>query len=72
MRSLKDIINDYCNDPRTIAGKDNDGKAFYKVIISNLERSGLEEKDFVNYLCDDICKFEDLSSFTSSMRALLS
>ena len=72
VRSLKDIINDYCNDPRTIAGKDNDGKAFYKVIISNLERSGLEEKDFVNYLCDDICKFEDMSSFTSSMRALLS
>ena len=41
IRSLKDIINDYNNDPRTKKGLDNDGKAFYKVIISNLDRLGI-------------------------------
>ena len=63
IRSLKDIINDYNNDPRTKKGLDNDGKAFYKVIISNLERVGITEQAFITYLCDDICGYEDISKF---------
>ena len=72
VRSLKDIIDDYCNDPRTIKGQDNDGKNFYKVVISNVEKSGISEQSFITYLCNDICGFEDISSFTSSLKSLLS
>lgn len=72
VRSLKDIIYDYNNDIRTKTGTDNDGKAFYKVVISNLEKSGLSEQEFITYLCDDICKYEDISKFVENMRALLS
>lgn len=71
IRSLKDIINDYNNDPRTKKGLDNDGKAFYKVIISNLERVGITEQAFITYLCDDICGYEDISKFVESMEKLL-
>jgi hypothetical protein len=47
IRSLKDIIDDYNNDSRTKNGMDNDGKAFYKVIISNLEKVGITEQSFI-------------------------
>ena len=72
IRSLKDIINDYNNDPRTKKGLDNDGKSFYKVIIANLEKSGITEKAFITYLCEDICSYEDISGFVDSMKRLLS
>lgn len=71
IRSLKDIINDYNNDPRTKKGLDNDGKAFYKVIISNLERVGINEQSFITYLCDDIFGYEDTSKFVESIKKLL-
>jgi len=71
VRSLKDIIHDYCNDPRTRQGKDNDGKSFYKVIISNLIRSGMDETTFINNLCDDVFKFENTSTFVTSLTKLL-
>ena len=69
--SLKDIIDDYNNDSRTKNGMDNDGKAFYKVIISNLEKVGITEQSFITYLCDDICSYEDISKFVDSMKKLL-
>lgn len=72
VRSLNDIIADYNNDPRTKKGLDNDGKSFYKVIISNLEKSGITERDFVGYLCEDICIYEDISGFVASLTKLLS
>lgn len=71
VRSLRDIINDYKNDPRTQTGKDNDGKNFYKVVISNLESSGISEQSFITYLCDDICEYEDISGFVASISKLL-
>lgn len=71
IRSLIDIINDYNNDSRTKSGLDNDGKAFYKVIISNLEKVGITEQSFVTYLCDDILGYEDTSKFVESMKELL-
>lgn len=71
VRSLKDIINDYSNDPRTRNDLNNDGKAFYKVLISNLEKAGITEESFVSYLCDDICSFEDVSGFVESLKKLL-
>ena len=72
IRSLKDIINDYKNDTRTKNTKDNDGKAFYKVVIANLERSGITEQAFITYLCEDICSYEDISGFVDRMKKLLS
>lgn len=71
IRSLTDIINDYNNDPRTKKGFDNDGKVFYKVIISNLEKSGITERSFITYLCDDICGYEDISKFVEGIEKLL-
>lgn len=71
IRSLKDIIDDYNNDSRTKTGKDKDGKAFYKVITSNLEKAGITESSFITYLCDDICSYEDISKFVNSMKKLL-
>lgn len=72
IRSLKDIINDYNNDPRTKKGFDNDGKTFYKIVRVNLEKVGITEQSFVTYLCDDICEYENISKFVDSMKKLLS
>ena len=52
-------------------GFDNDGKNFYKVVISNLEKNGMLETQFINYLCEDICSYEDISGFVSSLTRLL-
>ena len=71
IRSLKDIIHDYNNDERTKKTKDNDGKAFYKVVIANLEKSGITEQAFITYLCDDICSYEDISGFVDRITKLL-
>lgn len=73
-RSLKDIIHDYKNDARTKLSKDNDGKNFYSILISNLEKNGIQEQDFVKYLCDDIAELEatEIKSFTVTLTYLLS
>jgi len=52
-------------------GLDNDGKAFYKVVIANLEKVGITVRSFITYLCDDICEYEDISKFIESMKKLL-
>ena len=71
-RSLKDIIQDYENDDRTKHNKKKNGKAFYEVLVSNLELNGMQEKDFIKYLCDDIYAYEQPSSFVQSLTKLLS
>jgi len=70
-RSLKDIIFDYKNDSRTEMSKDDDGKNFYKVLRSNLNKIGLDEDSFIKCLCDDIYSYEDLSKFISTLTKLL-
>ncbi|MFL8578204.1 ATP-dependent nuclease [Clostridioides difficile] len=70
-RSLKDIVLDYQNDSRTLNGSDNDGKILYKVICSNLIKSGIDEQSFVKYLCDDIYSYEDLTKFITTLSKLL-
>lgn len=70
-RSIQNIIADYLNDPRTVINKDDDGKNFYKVILSNLERIGISEKEFIKFLCDDIYSYVDMNSFISSLTKLL-
>lgn len=71
-RSLQDIINDYKNDKRTRQGKDTDGKNLYKVIISNIERTGISEDDFIKYLSDDIYDYEKPIKFVETLTKLLS
>lgn len=70
-RSLPDIISDYRNDSRTIAGKDGDGKNFYKVILANVEKTGISEVDFIKYIADDIYDYENPSNFVVSLAKLL-
>jgi predicted ATP-dependent endonuclease of OLD family len=72
-RSLKDIIFDYKNDPRTKKKPDKDGKAFYDVVCSNLLKNGIEEKDFIKYLCDDISEIEvsEMQQFTQTLSRIL-
>ena len=48
-----------------------DRKNFYKVILSNVEKIGISEKDFIKYLCDDIYGYLERKGFTSSLKALL-
>ncbi len=71
-RSLQDIILDYKNDPRTKISNDNDGKNFYKIICSNLEKIGMNEEKFIQYLSDDIYKYEKPIKFVDSLKKLLS
>ena len=71
-RSLQDILLDYKNDERTQKGKDNDGKNLYSVIISNVEKSGVSEEDFIKYISDDIYEYEKPVRFVESLKKLLS
>lgn len=70
-RSLNDIIFDYKNDMRTKMGNDNAGKHFYSVLISNLDRIGIKETDFIKYLCDDIYHYEKPEKFIKALSQLL-
>ena len=71
-RSLTDIINDYRNDPRTINGKDNAGKNLYSVIISNIEKTGISESKFIDYLANDIYDYEKPTVFVETLKKLMS
>lgn len=70
-RPLKDILADYKNNPKTIHGGDKAGKGLYQVLCSNLNKNGIEEAKFIQYLCDDIFQFENISSFKQSLLDIL-
>lgn len=71
-RSLNDIIADYKNDDRTRAGKDNDGKNFYKIVISNLNEIGMSEDIFIKNFAKDIYEYEKPVRFVNTLKSLLS
>lgn len=71
-RSLQNIIDDYNNDERTRKSRDSDGKNFYKVICSNLEKIDISESDFIKYIADDIYEYEHPIKFVENLRNLLS
>ena len=71
IRSLNDIIKDFLNDDRTQNSNNTNGKYFYKILISNLEKCGISEDNFMIYLCDEIFNYEDMSKFNDSLRALI-
>ena len=68
-RSLEDILADYNNNFDT--NRDKNGKQLYKLIISNLNSIGIDEDKFLEYICGDIYKYENLSSFVSRLASLL-
>lgn len=70
-RSLKEIIYDYKNDERTKNNNDSAGKILYSVIISNLLKIGISEKDFIKYLCDDIYNYEKPEKFVTTLKKIL-
>lgn len=68
-RSLSDIIMDYQqNYP---SDKDKNGKKFYKMICSNLNEIGINKDQFIQYLCEDICSYENFSQFISTLSRVL-
>lgn len=71
-RSLDSIIHDYQNDSRTIEGKDKDGKNLYNVLLANLEKIDVSEKDFIKYISDDIYNYEKPTKFIEALTKLLS
>lgn len=71
-RSLPDIINDYRNDPRTLQGKDNAGKNLYRIIISNVEKTGISETQFISFIANDIYDYEKPTAFVEALKKLLS
>lgn len=70
-RSLKDILADFNNDPRTKNTRDNTGKNLYDVIVSNLEKTGISESDFIKYICDDIYDYEKPTAFINTIKKML-
>ena len=69
-RSINDIIQDYrTNYP---SEKDKNGKKLYKMICSNLEDVGINKGQFIQYLCEDICQYENFESFIGTLRRMLS
>ncbi len=69
-RSINDIIQDYkTNFP---AGKDKNGKKLYRMVCSNLEDVGINKGQFIQYLCEDICQFENFETFIETLRRMLS
>lgn len=69
LRSLPDIIQDYnLNYP---ADKDNNGKKLYNMICANLLKVGITSEQFIQYLCEDICQYEDFSRFVSTLQRMM-
>ena len=65
-RSLYDIIEDYHQN--YLKGSDNTGKKLYKMICSNLNNVGISSNQFIQYLCEDICQYEDFSQFVDVLK----
>lgn len=69
-RSLVDIISDY--NQHYPVDKDNNGKKLYKMICSNLNNVGISSELFIQYLCEDICQYEDFNQFIDTLTRMLS
>ncbi len=69
-RSLMDIISDY--NQNFSVDNDKNGKKLYKMICSNLSNVGINEERFIQYLCEDICAYEDFTQFVSTLTRIIS
>ena len=70
VRSINDVIDDFKINGAAYKKPD---KALYKMILVALSESGINEHDFIKYLCDDIYDYEKTSiqTFTSELKRLL-
>ena len=71
-RSLDDILADYKNDSRTATSNNRDGKALFSILLSNLQKTGLSEEQFISYISDDIYKYENPVQFVETLKKMLS
>ena len=69
-RSLPDIIADY--QTNYDVSKDKTGKKLYKMLCSNLDKVGITKTQFIQYLCEDICSYENFTSFIATLTRMLS
>lgn len=69
-RSLQDIISDYLSNYDPL--KDKTGKKLYKMLCTNLQKVGISKDRFIQYLCEDICNYENFSAFCSTLSRMLS
>ena len=68
-RSLVDILTDYRNNYDI--KKDAAGKKLYKLLCSNLLEVGITKDQFIHYLCEDICDYENFSDFINTLSRVL-
>ena len=69
-RSLPDIIADY--QTNYDVSKDKTGKKLYIMLCSNLDKVGITKTQFIQYLCEDICSYENFTSFIATLTRMLS
>lgn len=69
-RSLPDLIADY--QTNYDVSKDKSGKKLYKMLGSNLDKVGISKERFIQYLCEDICVYENFTTFITTLSRLLS
>lgn len=69
-RSLPDIITDY--QINYDVSKDKTGKKLYKMLCANLDKVGITKTQFIQYLCEDICSYENFTSFIATLTRMLS
>lgn len=65
VESVDAILSDYT------AEKDNNGKALYRKLLSNLEKRRISEEAFIKELCDIIIKYVDFTSFEDDLKRKL-
>ena len=61
VESVDAILTDYIQEG------DNNGKALYRKLLSNLEKRSISEEAFVKGLCDVIMRHEDFTAFSSEL-----
>lgn len=66
VESIDDILVDYVQD------NDNNGKALYRKILSNLEKRNISEDSFVKELCSIIMDAISFDSFASELQSRIS
>lgn len=66
VESLDEILANYINEG------DNNGKGLYRKILSNLEKRGISEENFVKELCEIIMQFRNFNSFSKELKSRIS
>ncbi|WP_370951250.1 AAA family ATPase [Aneurinibacillus aneurinilyticus] len=68
-RSIKDVLTDYKNNYKV--ADDKKGKNLFGLLTSVLYKTGLNEDEFVIYLCDEVYKDVDFTKFQSALEKMI-